>query len=114
MPLQADMVQSMASVAVLRNQPQLGLALFVGFAGLLRVGAILNLELHLITVAKAKLCILNLPASKGAKHKGQLETVLIKDPSLVKALRKRIASEDPYDPLRPPPLWLGARGVHLR
>ena len=93
LPLSADLVCGMAAVAFRKQQPELGLALVLGFAGLLRAGEIVNLRLQDVTILRPGLAVLAFADSKGAQRKGQPESVFSTDAKLVEALRRRKDSE---------------------
>ena len=53
----------------------------------MRVAEIMHLKKGDVKFLNARVVILLLPESKGAKRKGQTESVMIRDPTLVKILR---------------------------
>ncbi len=86
LPLSPAMVQAMASFCMISGQIRLGAGLLLCFAGLLRVGELISVQMGQINCLKSDLALLTLPDSKGAKRKGQPESVMIRDVSIVRVL----------------------------
>jgi integrase len=88
-PLSPDLVRGMASLALLDGKPRLAASFLIAFAGLLRMGEVVQLKAAQINCLKPNLAIITFlgTASKGAQLKGQPETVLIRDPVLVQVLK---------------------------
>ena len=62
--------------------------MLVCFAGLLRVGELIKLRLGDINCIKDDWAVLTLPDSKGAKRGGKPESVIIRDVTIVRMLKK--------------------------
>ena len=78
-PLSLEFVQAMATIAFIRKRPQMAQALLLGFAGLLRVGKLLQARLGHFNSLRPDYMIMTLPESKGASRSGQAEFVVFSD-----------------------------------
>ena len=89
LPLPKDLLLAMVAVALLRNKHRLGLALLVGFAGLLRTGEILSLTKGMLSVHGAdSLLVVTLPETKSGHRRGESEHVLIYDKLIIGLCQK--------------------------
>ena len=87
MPLTLDVVQAMAAVAFTRKRPQMAHALILAFAGLLRVGEVLQMKLGHFNFLNGNYLIITFPDSEGASRSGTPESIVIRDPDLISQLR---------------------------
>jgi integrase len=85
-PFTLDLIRGVAALALIDGQPRLAGAFLVCFAGLLRVAEVMHLKQEDVKFLNPRVVVLLLPESKGAKRKGQTESVMIRDPTLVKIL----------------------------
>lgn len=84
LPLPADLLMAMASLALVKNNKRLALALLLGYCGLLRTGEILGLTQTTIAIhGKNELMSLSLPESKSGHRRGEAESVLIYDDMII-------------------------------
>jgi hypothetical protein len=70
-------------MALIDGQPRLAGAFLICFAGLLRLGEVMHLAVKDVKFLSPQAAMLLLPDSKGAKLKGQTESVMIRDRTLV-------------------------------
>jgi integrase len=108
LPLTPELVRGLACIALIKRQPQMAAALLVAFTGLLRIGEILSMRADQVNCLRDNLVIISFPLSKGAQRKGSTETVLIRDPSVVRMLRFL------KDSLAGPDLLFGGSYKHYR
>jgi integrase len=98
LPLSPSMVQAMASFCMISGRVRLGAGLLLCFAGLLRVGELINLRLGDINCIRDNWAVLTLPDSKGAKREGKPESVIVRDVALIRMLFKCKAEGRDSDP----------------
>jgi integrase len=98
LPLTPALVQAMASFCMIEGQIRLGAGLLLCFVGLLRVGELIKLRMGEINCVRNDLAVVTLLDSKGAKHKGKPEFVMIRDESIVHILKKLKCDSCDTDP----------------
>ena len=91
-PLSPDLLRGMVCYLFVINEPGLALGFLLGFLSLLRIDEILSLSAKQIQLTSSGWAILIFTESKGAKLKGEPETVVVKDAGVVSALSRWIAA----------------------
>ena len=93
MPLHPSLVKSFMTYGILKGDPEFAISVYVGFLGLLRGGEIFNLLLEDCQQrGPNELCVI-LRNTKGARLRHvAFETVILRDPELVRILLKCKAS----------------------
>ena len=89
-PLPWKVVKGMIGMALIEGRRELGLALYLGFAGLFRASELIFLRLGHIKIMGEARAIISLRESKTAVRMANAESVIIKDACLVNLLRCRI------------------------
>jgi integrase len=97
LPFTPDFVRGLASLALIDKKPRLAAGFLVAFAGLLRIGEVIQLRASNVNCLRPNFSILSFPHSKGAQMKGQTETVIIRDPVLNRVLSVLKASAGDAD-----------------
>ena len=88
LPLGREILLAMASIAILKRKQSLAISLLVGFNGLLRANEMVTLTFGQISILKKDTLIVTLEDTKGTKRSGEVESVMIKDGSLVPVIEK--------------------------
>ena len=89
----------MVGLAIIENRHDLAIALYLGFAGMLRASELCFLKLAHINVIGPLSAIISLRESKTAVRMANAEAELIKDACLVSLLKYRIGRGNPQDAL---------------
>ena len=101
LPLGQDLLLAMASIAILRRKKELALILLIGFNGLLRASEMLMLTFGQISILRDGTMMITLEDTKGTKRSGEVESVLVRDNSLVPVVAKlkkgKAATDKVYD-----------------
>ena len=85
LPLTSDILMSMVVVSLMRGETRLALAFLFGFTCLLRTGEIVSLTRRQLTFLGGGTQLhIALPDSKGAKRLGRPESVMLKQPHIVR------------------------------
>ena len=88
LPLKRDIVLALAALAILKRKPRLGIILLLGFNGLLRADEMVNLTFGQVQVLKPDTLIMTFDDSKGAKRKNEVESVMVKEATLVPVVKR--------------------------
>ena len=97
LPLEHEVLLAMASIAIVKKKKGLALILLVGFNGLLRANEMLTLTFGQMSILRKDTMVITLEDTKGSKRSGEVESVLIKENTLVPAiakLKKSMAAAD--------------------
>ena len=98
LPLTSDILMSMVVVSLMRGETRLALAFFFGFTCLLRTGEIVSLTRRQLTFLGGGTQLhIALPDSKGAKRLGRPESVMLKQPHIVRFIAKAVEHMGPSD-----------------
>ena len=101
LPLEQEILLAMASIAIVKKRQSLAAILLIGFNGLLRANEMLRLTYGQISILRKDTMVITLEDTKGSKRSGQVESVLIKETSLVPAVARlkqgRAAADRIYD-----------------
>jgi integrase len=87
LPLTPELVRGMAAVSMSRGNASFALTILIMFAGLLRIGETLQLQLGHFNCLRDDFCIISLWVSKGATRTGEPEIVFLRDSALIRAIR---------------------------
>ena len=82
-PLKKEIILALAAIAILKKKPRFGLILLLGFNGLLRADEMLQLTFGQISILKPDTLVITFEESKGAKRRNEVESVMIKEASIV-------------------------------
>ena len=96
LPLTPDILMSLIVVSPMRGETRLALAFLFGFACLLRTGEIVSLTRRQLTFLGGGTQLhIALLGSKGAKRLGRPESVMLKQPHIVKFVAKAVEHMEP-------------------
>jgi hypothetical protein len=99
-PMTADIVRGFAGLAWKQGDVGEGLAMLIGYQGLLRTGEITKLKKRDWTwIPRRKLALLLLGDTKGGKRRGEQETICIDDPVLCRLVNEYLSRCRDHEPI---------------